>query len=138
MDSSNWINQTIKLSVFSACCFPFVCIWGGGRPGHLNLNELTPSRGSVWLYELCPTVSSWYFINVQVPSLHFSFTVFFLSTPLWIKKYLQHWITKFKFTVLKLKVTISSIDLITRDISTMAFFLQLEKKSHHFRADAAI
>lgn len=79
------INRDNKVVVFSAYTVPFVCVWGGGKPGHLNLNQLTPSTGSVSVYELCPTVSSWYFTNVQVSYLCFSFTGFFFflhSTPL--------------------------------------------------------
>lgn len=53
------------------------------------------------------------------------------STPLWMKNYLQHWIAKFKITVLKLKVTISSVDLTANSNSTIASFLQLEKKKNH-------
>lgn len=61
------------------------------------------------------------------------------STPLWMKNYLQHWIAKFKITVLKLKVTISSVDLTANSNSTIASFLQLEKKkkSHTSTAGAA-
>lgn len=52
------IEQDNKVVLFSAYTVPFVCVWGGGKPGHVNLNQLTPSTGSVSVYELCPTVSS--------------------------------------------------------------------------------
>lgn len=74
------IKQVNKV-VFSAYAVPFICVWGGGNPGHLNLNQLTPSTGSVSVYELCPTVSSWYFTNVQVSYLYFSLTDFSPCTP---------------------------------------------------------
>lgn len=75
------IKQNNKMVVFSAYTVPFICVWGGGKPGYLNLNQLTPSTGSVSVYELCPTVSSWYFTDVQVSYLYFSFTVFSPCTP---------------------------------------------------------
>lgn len=74
------IKQDNKVVLFSPYTVPFMCVWGGGKPGHLNLNQLTPSTGSVSVYELCPTLSSWYFTNVQVSYLYFSFTVFSLCT----------------------------------------------------------
>lgn len=52
------IKQDNRVVLCFACTVPFVCVWGGGKPGHLNLNQLTPSTGSVSVYELCPTVSS--------------------------------------------------------------------------------
>jgi len=75
------IKQDNKVMVFSAYPVRFICVWGGGKPGHLNLNQLTPSTGSVSVYELCPSVSSWYSTNVQVSYLYFSFTVFSPCTP---------------------------------------------------------
>lgn len=70
------IKQDNKVVVFSAYTLPFTCVWERRKRGHLNLNQFTSSTGSVSVYELRPTVSSWYFTAVQVSYLHFSFTVF--------------------------------------------------------------